>query len=88
MIAKVRAAIAELVAADRALVELALKDHAENVTDETTEYLAANERADFALAAVPWWVRIPADIHAARVNGPLWRFLWDLQAADRKAREQ
>lgn len=74
MIARVR----ELVAAERALAGQALLEVRAGIWEETSEARAAQDRSAAADAALPGWLRRPAEWFAWLRCRSVWREVWAL----------
>lgn len=75
MIARVR----ELVAAERAMAVQALLEVQAGIWAETSESDAAQDRSTAADAALPGWLRRPAEWFAWLRCRPVWRRVWALE---------
>jgi len=97
MIRRLRTAVTEYLAADRALAEVSIRDIEAGVFDETPEYDAANDRVLDAERAMPWTVYFFADWLSYRRNRDVFERLWEAEeqaewdavdaAAEREERE-
>lgn len=76
MIRRMRAAVAEYIAADRALAELGTREIEAGIHDETPEFLAANERVLDAERTLPWTVFFFAELLASRRNRDVFERMW------------
>ncbi|WP_433169923.1 hypothetical protein [Kribbella sp. CA-247076] len=84
-LALARTAVAEFVAADRALAENAIRELDAGIRHETPEFWAANDRVCDAELALPWWSRMWANSAAWRDHGELWKVTWELTDSADKA---